>query len=95
MAWFRNYYECDRCTGKWESEWSCMVDDECPFCEERDMVPFDADDLTFLIDQRPNLYVVLQSPEIAEDAPDYVEVAEFPAQAQAKSYVDEAKRRLS
>jgi len=38
---------------------------------------------------------VLQSPETAEDAADYVEVAEFPAQAQAKSCVDEAKRRLS
>ena len=32
MAWFLNFYRCDRCSRVWKDEWSCMCDDECPHC---------------------------------------------------------------
>ena len=41
MAWFQNFYECDRCGGVWADEWSCMCDDECPHCGARDMTPYE------------------------------------------------------
>ena len=28
MAWFLNFYRCDRCNKTWTDEWSCMCDDE-------------------------------------------------------------------
>ena len=28
MAWFLNYYMCDRCNSPWTDEWSCMCDDD-------------------------------------------------------------------
>jgi len=27
-----NYYKCDDCNTKWEDQWSCACDDECPVC---------------------------------------------------------------
>jgi hypothetical protein len=51
MAWFLNAYECDRCGGEWTDEWSCMCDDECPHCGARDMTPYEATDLTTVIEK--------------------------------------------
>jgi DNA-directed RNA polymerase subunit RPC12/RpoP len=49
MAWFLNFYRCDRCRKVWTDEWSCTCDDECPHCGFRDMTPFKSEDLTELI----------------------------------------------
>jgi hypothetical protein len=43
LAWFRNYYVCDRCDYHWEDEWSCTSDDDCPHCA-RHMSPYQSDD---------------------------------------------------
>ncbi len=49
MAWFLNFYRCERCAQAWTDEWSCMCDDECPHCGARDMSPSRSEDLTELI----------------------------------------------
>lgn len=77
MAWFRNYYWCERCGRVWPDEWSCMCDDDCPHCGARHMSPFASDDLTEVVVQRDGGYVVLRSPETAEHDPDYQEVAQY------------------
>lgn len=43
---FLNYYECDRCGHKWQDEWSCTCDDDCPKCGARHMSPYNSDDLS-------------------------------------------------
>ena len=35
MAWFRNYYRCERCGHEWTDEWSATCDDDCPECGAR------------------------------------------------------------
>jgi hypothetical protein len=89
MAWFLNFYLCYRCKAKWRGKWSCMVDDQCPYCDARDISPYDADDLTFLVTESPGEYAVLRSPETAEHTPDYVEVAKFSTRESADAYVAE------
>jgi len=32
VSWYSNSYQCQRCQNHWESEWSCMCNDRCPFC---------------------------------------------------------------
>lgn len=32
-TWFENDYSCHACDYKWTSEWSCMVDEDCPDCD--------------------------------------------------------------
>ena len=49
MAWFCNYYTCDRCGKNWTDEWSCMCDDDCPHCGARHTSPDKSDDLTEVI----------------------------------------------
>lgn len=73
MAWFRNEYECYECGEKWDDEWSCIVDDECPSCEARDASPIESTDLTFVIEQEVDCFVVLRSSDDAEYSPDYRE----------------------
>jgi Zn-finger nucleic acid-binding protein len=87
MAWFLNYYECDQCDGKWSDEWSCMCDDQCPHCGARDMAPCEADELTTMIEQQGNEYVVLWSPETAEHDPDYRELGRFPTREKAVEFL--------
>ena len=77
MAWFLNYYDCDRCGQDWTDEWSCMCDDDCPHCGARHMTPTDSDNLTHVIEKRDRKYVVLWSPETAEHSPDYRELRSF------------------
>jgi hypothetical protein len=84
MAWFLNFYKCDRCKRRWTDEWSCMCDDECPHCGARDMTPFDGHDLTELIEQDGDAFVALRSPESAEHDPDYRELGRFPTRAKAE-----------
>ena len=79
MTWFRNHYRCHRCQAQWNDLWSCMCDDDCPYCGARHMSPCSSDDLTIIITQTRNGYfAVLRSPATAEAEPDYVEVAHFP-----------------
>jgi hypothetical protein len=92
MAWFQNFYECHGCGAKWKGEWSCMVDEECLHCDAKNITPYDANELTFLVVERAHNYVVARSPDTAEHTPDYVEVAEFSTRALADAYVLEAEQ---
>lgn len=87
MAWFRNYYWCARCSRVWTDAWSCMCDDDCPHCGARHMSPFASDDLTEIVVPDGDGFVLLRSPETAEDEPAYVEIAEFATEDQANAYV--------
>ena len=87
MAWFLNFYRCDRCDRVWRDEWSCTCDDECPHCGARDMSPFKSDDLTELVAPDRNEFVVLRSSESAEDDPDYRELGRFPTRERAEEFL--------
>ena len=87
MAWYRNYYECARCGYEWPDEWSCMCDDDCPHCGARHMSPYDSDELTEVIEQDGEQFVVLWSPETAEHSPDYRELGRFPTRAAAEAFL--------
>jgi hypothetical protein len=93
MAWFLNFYQCEDCEEMWEDAWSCTVDDDCPFCGSRHMVPYASDDLIFQVVEEEGRFVVIRSPDSAEDSPDYEEVAEFSTRDQAEAYVFEARER--
>lgn len=87
MAWFRNYYLCDRCDSTWEDEWSCMCDDDCPHCGARHMTPFKSHDLTELILREGRKFVVLWSPETAEHDPAYRELGRFATRREAEAFL--------
>jgi hypothetical protein len=87
MAWYRNYYKCDRCGHKWPDEWSCMCDDDCRHCGARHMSPYKSDDLTEIIQPDGEKFVVLWSPETAEHQPVYRELARFSTRAEAKAFL--------
>lgn len=88
MAWFRNYYMCDRCNSPWSSDWSCMPDDDCPRCGARHMSPFDSDDLTNVICLQADAFVVLRSPDTAEERPAYQEIARFQCREHAEEFIE-------
>lgn len=88
MAWFRNFYRCERCSKVWRDEWSCTCDDECPHCGARDMTPFKSTDLTELVEQEGDEFVVMRSPDAAEDDPEYEEIGRFRTQAQAEEFLE-------
>jgi DNA-directed RNA polymerase subunit RPC12/RpoP len=75
VAWFRNRYRCEDCEREWADEWSSTCDDDCPHCGARHMSPYKSDDLTEVVEERDGKFIALRSPESAEDAPDYQEVA--------------------
>lgn len=87
MAWFRNYYRCDRCGYMWEDEWSCTCDDDCPQCGLRHMSPCDSDDLTEIILNDGQVFVVLRSPERAGYYPEYEEFASFATRPEAEAFL--------
>jgi predicted nucleic acid-binding Zn-ribbon protein len=87
MAWFLNFYRCARCRKVWTDEWSCMCDDECPYCGFRDMTPFKSEDLTEIIEQDGDEFVAIRSPASAEDDPDYQELGRFPTRAKADEFL--------
>ena len=87
MAWFSNRYECERCGRRWTDEWSCMCEDDCPYCEARHMSPICSDDLTKIIESRDGHFIVLWSSEDADDHPDYREVGVFSSREQAEAYL--------
>ena len=87
MAWFLNFYRCGRCRKVWTDEWSCTCDDECPHCGFRDMTPFNSEDLTELIVEEGDIFIVLRSAEEAEDDPDYEELGRFPTRDAAREFL--------
>jgi len=87
MAWFLNFYKCDRCRRRWTDEWSCMCDHTCPGCGARDMTPYESEELTTMIEAEGNQFIVLWSPETAEHDPDYRELGRFPSREQALEFL--------
>ncbi len=87
MAWFLNFYRCDRCRKIWADEWSCACDDQCPHCGFRDMTPFNSENLTELIVEENGKFVVLRSPEEAEDDLDYEELGRFSSRDDATEFL--------
>jgi DNA-directed RNA polymerase subunit RPC12/RpoP len=87
MAWYLNHYTCARCGSDWTDEWSCMCDDDCPYCGARHMTPVTSNDLTHVIERRGSEFVVLWSPENAEHDPEYCELASFATRKQAETYL--------
>lgn len=87
MAWFRNQYECYRCDEKWQDEWSCQVDDECPTCGARHASPVKSEDLTFIIEDEGTCFVILKSPDEAGYYPEYREVTRFLRRDFAEAYI--------
>lgn len=87
MAWYSNSYRCYRCGRKWADEWSCQCDDDCPHCGARHSSPSSSEDLTYIIAEDDNVFLVLFSPETAEYQPDYLEVARYRSKEKAFGYV--------
>jgi hypothetical protein len=87
MAWYRNFYHCAHCDQEWEDQWSCMCDDDCPDCGARHMSPYDADDLTTVIEQDGRDFVVLQSPKTAEHCANYRELGRFATRKKAETFM--------
>ena len=87
MAWFLNFYRCERCSRVWGDEWSCTCDDDCPHCGARHMSPYKSDDLTELVVPAGKEFIVLRSPYSAEHDPDYEELGRFPTHAKAEEFL--------
>jgi hypothetical protein len=87
MAWYRNYYICERCDSTWTDEWSCTCDDDCRHCGARHMSPYNSDDLTEMIVPDGNEFIVLWSPETAEHNADYRELGRFTTRAEAETFL--------
>jgi LmbE family N-acetylglucosaminyl deacetylase len=87
MAWFCNYYECARCGRRWKDQWSCMCDDDCRYCGARHMSPYDSDDLTDVISEEGDKFLVLHSPETAGHHADYRELGRFATRAEAEAFL--------
>jgi DNA-directed RNA polymerase subunit RPC12/RpoP len=87
MAWFLNFYKCERCRRRWTDEWSCMCDDECPHCGARNMTLHKSEDLTTLVEEEGKEFIVLRSPDTAEHDPDYSEIGRFPTREMAEKFL--------
>jgi hypothetical protein len=87
MAWFLNFYECGRCGKRWQDDWSCMCDDDCPHCGARHMSPYDSADLSSVIEKDGDAFVVFRSRDTAEHKPAYKEAGRFPTEGLAKDFV--------
>jgi hypothetical protein len=88
MAWYCNHYHCGDCSTDWVDEWSCCCDDECPNCGSRNWSPVESDDLTEIVDSIRGSFVLLRSPDSAEQYPDYEIVARFPSKETAERYAE-------
>ena len=89
MAWFLNQYECHECGRPWTDTWSCMCDDDCPYCGARNNAPRDAYDLTNVIVEDGDDFIILHSPKTAERNPAYSEIARFPTAELAGKHLAE------
>lgn len=87
MAWYLNHYRCGDCGARWSNEWSCCCDDECDRCGSRNWSPYKSDDLTEVIEQEGDEFVVLSSAETAEHYPNYRAVARFTSLELANRFI--------
>jgi hypothetical protein len=72
VAWFENNYLCPECGAVWDSEWSCACNDECPDCETGDITPVFSREMTISVEPvGDGVWMIWQSPENADDDPDY------------------------
>jgi hypothetical protein len=85
MAWFRKSYACP-CGEEWTDEWSCLCNDKCPSCNKEIEPDDDSEDLTVIVDGQDGAWQVLQSPETAEDSPDYRVVETYADKSQAEAH---------
>jgi len=53
------------------------------------MSPARSEDLTELVEQEGDKFVVLRSPDTAEHQPDYIELGRFPTRAKAEEFLAE------
>jgi hypothetical protein len=65
-----------------------MCDDDCPNCGARHASAIESEDLTHLIVLEATAFVVLRSPDTAEDRPDYEEIGRFSSNALAKRFIE-------
>lgn len=56
------------------------------------MTPYKSDDLTELIEQEGNEFIVLRSSDTAEHDPDYRELGRFPTRAAADAFLESTDR---
>jgi len=87
MAWYRNHYHCGDCGTDWEDEWSCCCDDDCPDCGSRHWSPVDSEDLTEVLFEAKDGFIVMQSPDSAEHKPSYVPVGKFASRELAMRFI--------
>ncbi len=86
MAWFLNFYRCERCEHEWTDRWTATCDDDCPHCGARHMSPYKSNDIPQSRKGRPvrpanlrqavDLQIVL---ERLRDARDKAQQAQCPA----------------
>lgn len=91
MAWYRNHYHCGDCGTYWEDEWSCCCDDECPNCGSSDWSPVESENLTEVIEATDRGFVVMRSPDNADDHPRYQPIAVFGSAALAERFVSDGE----
>ena len=94
MAWFLKRYVCEECGAAWSDEWSCPCNDRCPDCRVETETD-DYDDLSIVVQQTRDLagWVVLVSPNSAEDKPNYVETL-FETREEANYFAEAEETRL-
>jgi hypothetical protein len=64
-----------------------MCDDNCPDCGARHMPPYDADDLTYIIEDDGGEFVVLRSPTTAGHCANYRELGRFATRKKAEAFL--------
>lgn len=94
MAWYLNNYRCYKCHRYWATDWSCACDDECPYCQARNATAIDSVDLTNIVVQENDAFIVLNSPPTAEHHPDYREVARFSSAKLAEDFIETLDREF-
>jgi hypothetical protein len=65
-----------------------MCDDDCSHCGARHMSPYDADDITTVIEQDDRQFVVLRSPESAGHCANYRELGRFASRKKAEAFLE-------
>jgi hypothetical protein len=64
-----------------------MCDDDCPHCGARHMSPYEADDLTEVIEQDGDEFVVRRSSQTAGHCPNYRDLARFATLEEAEAFL--------